>query len=204
MDMLRVSATDIDQLRYFHDTDDMELADLIARLKHLMPSSEAMEAGTALHAALEHAEPGAHKGLTRDGFTFSFETDAEIDLPPIREMKATRLYLIDDCEVTLVGKVDGIHGKRIDDHKFTAKFDADRYFDSYQWRLYLEVCNADHFRWNVFEALESAPRNYLIRNVHKIDQRRYPGMGEDVQRALAEFVLFARQHLPERFMKAAA
>lgn len=204
METLRLSATDIDQLRYYNDADEMELAELIARLKHLMPSSEAMEAGTALHAALEHAEPGDHKGFTHDGFTFSFEADAAIDLPAIREMKATRDYIVDDVVVTLVGKVDAMHGLRIDDHKFTAKFDADRYWSSYQWRIYLEIFQADEFRWNIFEAIESAPRNYLIRNVHKLTHRRYPGMGEDVERAVREFVLFARDHLPERFMKAAA
>lgn len=206
MQTLRISATDIDQLRYFRDTDDMELADLIARLKHLMPSSEAMEAGTALHAALETAEPGTVDGFTHDGFTFSFECDAELDLPPMREMKATREYLIDDVVVTLVGKVDGIHGRAIQDHKFTAQFDADRYLGSFQWRGYLEIFGADAFRWNIFEARESAPKNYLIRNVHKLTMHRYPGMGQDVERDIREFVVFARDHLPERFapVKAAA
>jgi hypothetical protein len=199
MRALRVSATDLDQLRYFNETDDMELAELIARLKHLMPSSEAMEAGTALHKALETAEPGDHKGFTSDGFTFSFETDAEIDLPAIREMKQTRDYQLGDVLVTVVGKVDAIHGRRIDDHKFTAKFDPDRYLDSYQWRLYLEIFGADLFRWNIFEAIESAPKNYLIRNFHKLEQRRYPGMTEDVERELRAFVAFAEDHLPERF-----
>lgn len=200
MQAIRVSATDIDQLRYFRDTDEMELAELIARLKHLMPSSEAMEAGTALHAALEHAEPGDHAGFTRDGFTFSFETDAELDLPAIREMKATREYLVDDVVVTLVGKVDAIHGKTIYDHKFTAQFDADRYLGSFQWRGYLEIYGADAFRWNIFEARESAPKNYLIRNVHKLTMHRFPGMAEGVEREVREFVVFARDHLPERFM----
>lgn len=206
MQTLRVSATDLDQLRYYREADDMELADLIARLKHLMPSSEAMEAGTALHKALELAEPGEHKGFEQDGFTFSFETDAELDLPVIREMKATAEFLFDDVVVTIVGKVDAIHGKRVDDHKFTAKFDADRYLDSYQWRLYLHIFGADEFRWNIFEALESAPRNYLIRHVHPLRMHRYPGLAEDVERELREFVLFARDHLPERFqpMQAAA
>lgn len=199
MQALRVSATDIDQLRYFRETDDMELADLIARLKHLMPSSEAMEAGTALHAALENATEGDHNGFERDGFTFSFECDADLDLPPIREMKATREYLIDDVVVTLVGKVDATHGKTIHDHKFTAQFDADRYLGSFQWKGYLEIFGANAFRWNIFEARESAPKNYLIRNVHKLTMHRYPGMAEDVERELREFVIFARDHLPERF-----
>lgn len=199
MEALRISATDLDQLRYYRDADDMELADLIARLKHLMPSSESMEAGTALHKALETAEPGNHKGFECDGFTFSFDGDFAIDLPELREMKATMTLEIGGVVVTLVGKVDAIHGKRIDDHKFTARFDADRYLTSYQWRTYLEIFNADVFRWNVFEAMESAPRNYIIRNFHPLTMHRYPGMGEDVERELREFVAFARQHLPERF-----
>jgi hypothetical protein len=203
MDTLRVSATDLDQLRYFRDTDDMELAELIARLKHLMPSTDAMEAGTALHKALELAEPGEFKGLSADGYMFSFEIDAEIDLPSMREIKTTRDWLVDDCTVTLVGKVDAIVGRRIDDHKFTAKFDPDRYLDSYQWRVYLELFEADHFRWNIFEGIESAPKNYLIRNMHKLDQHRYPAMADDVEAELRSFVAFARDHLPEKFIPAA-
>ena len=204
MQALRVSATDVDQLIYFRETDEMELADLIARLKHLMPSSEAMEAGTALHAALEHAEPGDHSGFTAAGFTFSFETDVEIQLPAIREMKATSVFEIEDTSVTLVGKVDAIHGRKIYDHKFTARFDADRYLDSYQWRIYLELFGADAFQWNIFVALESAPKNYLIRDFHDLTMHRYPGMRDDVERAVANFVRFARFHLPERFTRAAA
>lgn len=204
MEAIRISATDLDQLRYFRDADDMELADLIARLKHLAPSSEMMEAGTALHKALETAEPGEHNGFELDGFTFSFETDAEIDLPPIREGKATKEFTVGDVVATVVGKVDAMHGRWIADHKFTVRFDADRYLNSYQWRLYLDIFDADEFRWNVFEAIESAPRNYLIRNFHPLRIHRYPGMAEDVAREVAEFVQFARQHLPERFVRAAA
>lgn len=205
MDTLRVSVTDLDQLRYYRDDENgVELAELIARLKHLMPSSEAMEAGTALHKALELAELGEFKGLEADGFTFSFETDAEIELAPIREIKAEREYLVDDCIVTLVGKVDAINGRHIADHKFTAKFDADRYLDSYQWRAYLDMFDADAFRWNIFEAVESAPRNYLVRNVHALSMHRYPGMAEDVERELHEFVRFAREHLADRFIPKAS
>ena len=174
MQALRTSASDIDALRRFYDEEDADLADLVRQLRHLMPSTDAMEAGTALHAALERAEPGDYKGLTFGDYIFSFETDAAIDLPAIREMKATRQYLVDDVVVTLVGKVDAIHGKRIDDHKFTARFDADRYLDSYQWRIYLEVFGADRFRWNIFEAIESAPKNYLILSLIHISEPTRP------------------------------
>lgn len=202
MDTIRVSATDVDAFRRWRDDDEdrEDLIRLIQQLRRLMPSTEAMEAGSALHAAIENAEPGDHRFFKHGEFGFSFETDCEIDLPPIREMKATRCYLIDGTEVTLVGKVDAIHGKRIDDHKFTAQFDAERYLDSFQWRAYLEVFEADTFRWNVFVAKESAPKNYIIRDFHRLQMDRYPGIGEDVERELGEFVRFARDHLPERFV----
>lgn len=199
MERLRVSATDIDAFRYFRDDDEADLSALIAQLRRLMPSTDAMEAGSALHTALEHAQPGDHKGFTSGEYTFSFETDAEIDLPEIREMKATRDYQVRDVIVTLVGKVDGLHGNRVDDHKFTARFDADRYLNSYQWRIYLEIFEADAFRWNIFEATESAPKNYLIRHFHQLHMHRYPGIGDDVVREIGAFVDFARDHLPERF-----
>lgn len=201
---LRVSTTEIDLLRRFYDEDEADLADLVRQLRRLMPSTEAMEAGSALHKALETAEPGDHKGFVQDGFTFSFETDVEIQLPAIREMKATATIEVEDTTVTLVGKVDAIHGRKVFDHKFTARFDADRYLDSYQWRIYLELFGADAFQWNIFVAIESAPRNYLIRDFHTLTMHRYPGMREDVERAVADFVRFARFHLPERFTRAAA
>lgn len=210
MDTLRVSATDIDALRFFLNPPipemEIELDELLRRLRREEPPSPAMLAGTALHKALELASSGEHKGFAVDGYLFSFEIDADLDLPAIREMKNTRDYFIDGCAVTLVGKVDGIHGKRVDDHKLTERYDAEKYMTSYQWRIYLEVFGADEFRWNIFEGKESfeGSKNYLIRAVHSLHMHRYPGIGEDVERELHRFVSFARDHLPERFQRAAA
>lgn len=205
MDALRASATDIDALRFYLyppiPETEIELGELLARLRREQPPTPAMLAGTALHKALENAAAGDHKGFASDDYTFSFEIDADLDLPDIREMKATREYLIDGCEVTLVGKVDGIHGKRIDDHKLTERFDAEKYLDSYQWRIYLEVFGADEFRWNVFEGRPTVEggKDYLIRAVHPLRMRRYPGIAADVERELHRFVAFARDHMPEKF-----
>lgn len=202
MKTLRVSASDIDALRYYRNDEEAELSDLLAQLRKETPPTDAMLAGTALHAALETAEPGDHKGFQHEGYTFSFETDAELDIPGIREMKATREYQVGDVLVTLVGKVDAIHGKRIDDHKMTAQYEAEKYLSSHQWAIYLEVFGADEFRWNIFEARESSEKNYIIRAVHKLTVHRYPGIGADVERWVTQFVEFARDHLPERIIDA--
>lgn len=200
---LRTSATDLDALRRFLADDDPSpdaLPALLAQLRRELPPTESMRAGTALHALLETAKDGDVVGLTDGEFTFSFEGDMEVSLPPIREMKETRLYLIDGVRVTLVGKVDAIHGRRVIDHKFTTHYDAERFLGSMQWRCYLEVFGADEFQWNVFEGRESAPKNYIIRALHELVTHRYPGMGTCVEDALRQFLAFARVHLPEKLV----
>lgn len=203
MQTLRVSASDVDAFRYFLANEDAELADLLAQLRRETPQTEPMRAGTALHKALELSTPGNHGELKADGYTFEFKADGEIELPEIRELKGTVEREIDGCLVTLVGKVDAIHGKRVDDHKFTSRYDAERFMGSYQWRVYLDLFGADEFRWNVFEGrpISDDPTWYVINNVHRLTMHRYPGMSDDVERALARFVDFARAHLPEKFGK---
>lgn len=201
MKTIRVSATDIDAVRRYRNDDEADFDDLIAQLRRQSEPTEAMLAGTALHKALETAEAGELRGVSVDGYIFDIEASAEIDLPAVREMKGTREYVVSGVLVTLVGKVDAIHGKRVDDHKFTSRYDAERYMDTYQWRIYLDIFGADEFRWNVFEGREVAPQHYVITNFHSLTMHRYPGMEADILGELREFVSFARKHLPERIQE---
>lgn len=196
---MRVSATELDALRYYRDSEDAELEPLLAQLRRTLPPTEPMLAGRAFHKALELAVPGEVGVLEAEGYRFEIAADVEIDLPDVRELKATREYLIDGEPVTLVGMVDAIHGRRVDDHKTTSRFDAERFLTGLQWRVYLEVFGADEFRWNVFEWRDVDPKVYIVHAFHSLTAYRYPGMGVDVERELALFVDFARKHLPERF-----
>lgn len=199
-EQLRVSATDLDALRRYLGDEDSDLADLVAQLRREMPPTPPMLAGTAFHEALENLPEGEFDSLRTATHHFDFKLDGEIELPTVREMKETRLYQIDGVRVTLVGKVDAAHGKRIDDHKLTSRYDAERFLGSMQWRCYLEVFRADEFRWNIFEGREVAPNHWVIGNLHRLTMHRYPGMHLDVIEALRQFVGFARTHLPERLM----
>ena len=211
---MRVSATDIDALRYFktaeHEDADAEaaaLVALIAQLRREGGETPAMAMGKALHKALELATAGEFAELEADGYRFQFPTNVEIDLPDIREIKATKEIVVDGVHVTLVGKVDAIDGLRVDDHKATLRFDPERFLSSMQWRIYLWIFEATHFRWNVFELFQGAgwdPRLFEVRNLHPINQFAYPGMAEDCIAAVREFIEFARVHLPERFITAEA
>jgi len=200
MPSIRVSATDIDAFRYFMADEEADLPALLARLRREEPPSESMLAGTALHKALENSADGSLDEIESDGYHFVFAFEDELDLPAIRELKATSEYRIGDAVVTLVGKVDAVHGRRIDDHKFTSRYDAERFLGSYQWRVYLELFEADEFRWNVFEGRETDAKRYTISNFHKLTMRRYPGMRDDIIRELEAYVAFARVHMPERFV----
>jgi len=207
---LRVSATEVDTYRRYlaggesWDVEageyvEMTLQMLLDRLQRRFEPSLPMLAGSALHKALELTEGGDFESLECNGFTFIFNFDATLDLPTIRECKAWRDYEVDGDTVTLVGMVDAIDGRRVDDHKLASQFDSESFLDSYQWRIYLEIFDADQFRWNVFEgrAVEGEPVN--IRAFHPLTIYRYPGMAEDVARQVQLFHQFARQYLPERF-----
>ncbi len=201
---MRVSVTDLDAFKRWRDDEDAELEPLLRQLRKQEPPSTAMLAGSALHKALELAAPGDVLSFTQDGFKFIFDLSAEIALPELREIKAEKVYVINGEPITVVGKVDTLEGRRVEDHKTTGRFDAERFLNSYQWRYYLDIFGAWHFRWNVFEMAEqNEPGVYRIFALHKLDQFRYREMQDDCVRLLTQFAEFAHTHLPERLEKAA-
>lgn len=201
MSAVRVSVTDVDSWLYFSEHEDASLEALLAQLRKQAPQTEAMRVGGALHKALETSSPGTVNVLEADGYRFDIAADAVIELPEIREIKAEMQFPIDLHTVTLVGKVDAIHGHRVEDHKTTRNFEAENYLSGFQWRAYLVMFRASCFRWNVFEIDEQGPGVYRIKALHKLEQYRYAGMEDHVRAMLTEFVVFAEANLPERFLE---
>lgn len=197
---MRISVTDIDQFHWFLNHEDMPLEDLLSRLRREGEETEAMRAGSALHHALEFSTAGNHSVLQANGYTFHMEIDGELDMPEFREIKAEKVYNVNGIPVELVGMVDALHGTRVDDHKTTKRFDAERFFDGYQWRFYLDMFRANQFRWNVFEMREDKKheRTYIVHGFHQPSQWRYPGLEADCQRELSRFVDFVCEHMPEK------
>lgn len=155
--------------------------------------SEAMMAGTAFHAAMETATDGEHTTFSAMGYTFHLP-DAEIDIPAIREMRAFKKY----GGLTVTGKVDGLAGKLVIDHKTTSRVDLDRFLEGYQWRFYLDIFGADAFRWNIFEIKELEPKEYRVSAPQSLTAYRYPGLVDDCARMAAEYLDFAtRMQIPD-------
>lgn len=158
--------------------------------------SEAMLAGTALHDVLEHVKAGdTLDEASSQGFTFRFKGDIALPACGIRELRAYKQY----GPLTVTGKLDANEGRRVEDHKSTAYFNADKYLEGYQWRLYLDIFDADTFRWNVFPLtpVRGEERTYEIRECHRLEQYRYPAMHADCAALAERFHQFAVVHLPE-------
>lgn len=200
--MIRLSVTDLDSYLYWRGSEEMDFDTLLMRLRGQEPPGPNMLAGRAFHKLLENADECELFASTVDGIRFDFAIEQEIALPQIRELKAEKLFHTPSGPVTLVGKVDGLHGTTVTDYKLTERFEAERYADSYQWRSYLTMFGATRFLYDVFVCKYDADRVYVY-DYHRFPVYAYPGMAEDVQRevcGLAEIVL---KHVPTKIQAAA-
>lgn len=188
----------VEAFRQYEADDEAELAPLLESIAGASEPSPRMLAGTALHKALELAQHADDEvfDLRADGYLFSMRGDFELQLPQIRELRASKRYIVDGEPIVISGQVDAIEGRRIDDHKSTGRFDPERYLDGYQWRLYLDIFEADHFRWNIFELHETEnPLVWHVVALHVLDQYRYPALGADCQALVERFARFVRTHV---------
>ena len=159
--------------------------------------SEAMKAGTAFHKAMENAGDGLHTQFEANGYTFLLP-DAVIALPTTREMRANGQY----GGLTVTGQVDAVEGRIVIDHKTTGKFDPERYLNGCQWKFYLDIFDANEFRWNVFVLKELEPLTYGVAAPQTLTAYRYPEMHGHCQALAADYLAFARVHLREEIPEA--
>lgn len=175
------------------DGDEEPTLDELVRMLTTDEPSEAMMAGTAFHAALEKAQHGEHSEFSANGYRFELP-DAEIELPEIREMRAFKVY--DGLSVS--GKVDCLNGTVVHDHKTTSRVDLERYMEGCQWRFYLDIFEANTFRWNIFEIKELEPKVYRVSPPQILTAYRYPELSTDCHRHASEYLEFAtRMGLPD-------
>jgi len=189
--MITARVSHLESYRQWKNEEDLGLGWLVDRIFDSQPSP-AMRAGTAFHKALELANPSEVETLSANGYTFTFNCDCQIELAPIREIRVGKVY----GGIEVSGQCDGINGRIVYDHKTTSQFDPDRYMAGYQWRFYLDIFEADVFRWNIFEIKETdSPLDYEVRAFHQLEQRRYPEMAADCMKLAKEYAEFYRAYL---------
>lgn len=182
----------IEAFRRWRLDEESGVEDLIRNITSDEPS-EAMQAGTAFHRALELAAFGEHGQLQANGYTFHLEGDGSIELPAIREIRMSKNY----GGLTISGQVDGVHGTLIVDHKTTRQIDMERYMLGAQWRFYLDIFQASTFRWHIFEVKEVGPLEYTVSPPHVLTAHRYPEMQDYCRRLADDYHAFALQHLAD-------
>lgn len=193
---MRLSVSNLDAYRRYRDNEDVTLESLLSQLRRESPPSRAMLAGKAFHSILETADVSELDAAERDGFKFRFSLDCAIALPHVRELKAEVQLETPSGPVTLVGIVDGMDAA-IHDYKLTARFDAEKYADSYQWRCYLTMFGGTKFIYDVFVGKDDEDE-WVVFDYHALPFYAYPAMQSDVLREVSEFAAFVAKHLPEQ------
>ena len=185
----RVSQVDV--FRAWENDPEADMGWLLKSLASKEPTEDMLR-GTAFHAALEIMGAGEVDRIDSQGFTFLFDGDYEIPLFPVREVRLNKNY----GGIVVSGAVDGICGHHIMDHKAATWFDAERYFLKYAWRYYLDIFRADRFTWYVWEMQKAdEERVYMVRDLHVIEQYRYPELESDCREMALRLKAFAEQHL---------
>ena len=193
---MRLSVSGLDAYRRYRDTEDGDLEALLRQLRKQEPPSRPMLAGSAFHSVLEHAGPGSLDYAEANGFKFRLQVDCDLPLPAIRELKGEVPLVTKSGPVTLVGVVDGMDGVEVWDHKLTARFDAERYAESYQWRCYLTMFGGSKFTYNIFVGKDDQELDeWVITEYHPLTFYAYPAMRDDVLREVEQFAAFAAEYL---------
>lgn len=191
---LKLHVTDIDGFQWYKRIESMTVDDMIERLLRTSKPNEQMKMGTALHSILEDP-PNEIDRIERDGFTFIFDCDSTISIPQVREIRAEKEYITNGINVVLTGKCDGITANQVDDHKLTFRPNPENYFSSYQWWAYLDIFDADKFRYIIYSARKKG-RTVTIYDVSELTVYRYPEMEKDLLVGLSGLVEFIKYYVP--------
>lgn len=186
--LARVS--NIESFRRWREDEDQTIEDLV-RFITIDEPSEAMQAGTAFHRALEFAPEGKHETLRANGYTFHLPDDGVVELPAIRELRAYGQY----GGLNVTGQVDGLHGRLVIDHKTTSWCDPERYLAGCQWKFYLDIFGADVFRWHIFQVKEIGPLEYDVAPPQVLTAYRYPEMHAYCEQLAEAYLEFAKRFL---------
>lgn len=192
---------------------------LIEYLTEPYTPKKEVDAGTLIHALIEF---GPDKYNNGDGtFTlFDVSIDSSLTLTKevlqpildyrsslptsyVHEASVAKWYTFGEWRVRLSGKIDGINGLRLKETKTKNKTPKrDDYFDSMQWRAYLEMLpDAQGVDYNVFQI----KNKYRSDDIDKIILHKYtfdrsssrPHYVEDMLNRFVKFII--DQNLVEYF-----
>ena len=178
---LRLSVTDIDQYRFYRSAEYQSLGpeDLASRLLHIQPASPAMLLGRRFE---EWLESWLRSGEMSPGFVLDLDRDIDILEVAVHQKRCLKTYEVPGWSVTLSGRVDAIaEDGTVIDWKTTGKqINVENYMEAYQWRCYLDMIEADFFRYEVFQIRKDAVTDHAA-----IALQSYEGLQQDIETQIA-------------------
>jgi hypothetical protein len=206
--MMRLSVTHLDSFQYWRGQESLTLDHLLTELRGEVAPTPAMLASRAFHKVLEDVPAGLLDGrVIKDGYVFDFSGlkdgvatfDGVVTLPNCRELKVEREIATPSGPVVLAGKVDALTGLTVSDWKLTERVDMEKYADSWQWRAYLWMLEAERFEYHAFLAKYSAkdPNVVAIAGYEVFPLYTYASIGADVTQVVGDLARTVKGRLPE-------
>ena len=195
--MLKIAVTTIESFRKYL-IGSIEEEDLLKRIRGEFTPSRYMDLGSAFHDILEKADerfiPDRNVFKAKNGIEFDEDIIRRcykaINHEAIFEVKATKVYDINNEPIEVVAKVDQILGNYIYENKTCwGVFDFEKYFNSCQWKFYLDIFEADRVFYNVF-CLSDKVNGIELRNIEQFSFNRYPDIKNDLNYLLHAFLEF--------------
>ena len=189
---MRVWVTDLEMWRYWRMRPDATTDDLLKGLRREFPKTEPMKVGTAVHSVAEVTRDFRGGSVPMDGYIFHQESDQ-----PFAECEEHEVRVeVEVAGATLSGRVDGIRadGGLIEWKTSTraASLSAERYFHSWQWRVYLLATGAPTVTYETVQLAKVNAREYRILRLRQFVFWPYAGMAGEVAEATSEFVALVR------------
>ena len=126
-------------LNSWDDGEDAALADLVKTLKREpIEDNQAMREGRAFEDAVtDYCTNGVEP--SNDSYGDCVREVAEYVRGKIFQYKASKLVTVDGVDFLLYGRMDAFGGPWIDDIKYGHSYEAGKYYDNPQLKMYLEL-----------------------------------------------------------------
>jgi hypothetical protein len=173
-----------------------------------------MELGKAFHNILEDTNKASGRAFDKYGridvliaangieFPMSvIETCCRvINLSFPFEIKTTKIYEFPYDTIELVGKVDQLVGLEIVENKTVwSWFDYNKYSKSIQWKLYMELFEAERVNYNVFIMKDNGI--IWLLDIQQFHFDSYLGLEQDNRIMLGEFLSFIKHNNLEKYFE---
>ncbi len=206
--MLKISVTTIESFRNYLKGS-LEEEALLKRIRGKYEPSRYMELGTAFHDILEKINERYSEEkkcfIAKNGIEFNYDIIAQcyqaINQEASFEVKTTKVYDIGNEQVEVVAKVDQLFGNYVYENKTCwGGFSFERYFQSCQWKYYMDIFEAEKVSYNVF-CFYDAKNGIQLRGIEQFSFDRYPDLDSDLNELLTSFLEFIQSRKLEEYFQ---